>query len=433
MQGYSQYQQTNIEWLGDVPSHWSKKKFKYILREKPRTQNIDLPCGSISFGNVVPKDSEKLTKETKLAYQEVLSGEFLVNPLNLNYDLKSLRTALSEVDVIVSSGYIVLQPESGIDKRFLKWLLFVFDIRHMKTLGAGIRQTISFKDIGNCATYIPPSEEQESVAIFLDRETARIDRLIAEKQTFIGLLKEKRQALISHVVTKGLDPNVKMKDSGIEWTGEVPEHWELKRLKYVGRIQSGIAKGKDNTDKDVVDVPMLRVANVQDGYLDLDDVHTIQIEPRELERYSLQHGDVLMNEGGDNDKLGRGAVWREAISPCIHQNHVFALRMQKIEPEWLELITQSSYAKFYFYYHSKQSTNLASISATNIKQTPLVVPPRNERIQIMNFLNSELSRTQDLYNQVLSSIDLLKEHRTALICAAVTGKVDVRGCKEEAA
>lgn len=433
MQAYSSYKDTSVGWLGRVPEHWKKNKFKYLLREKSKTRNIELPCGSISFGNVVYKDSEKLTDETKLAYQEVLSGEFLVNPLNLNYDLKSLRTALSGINVIVSSGYIVLQSVNVVVDNYLKWLLYVFDVRHMKTLGAGIRQTITFKDIGNCTIFIPSRDEQEAIANFLDRETARIDSLIAEKQIFINLLKEKRQALINHVVTKGLDTDIKMKDSGIDWIGEVPRHWDIKRLKFVGAIQSGIAKGKDVTEKKTIAVPMLRVANVQDGYLDLNDIHDIEIEPHELERYSLKYGDVLMNEGGDNDKLGRGAVWRSQVSPCIHQNHVFALRMNKIEPEWLELITQSSYAKFYFFYYSKQSTNLASISSTNIKQTPLVVPPSKERKEIIKYLSSELSRSQELYDEVLSSIELLKEHRIALISSVVTGKIDVRNHKEKAA
>jgi type I restriction enzyme S subunit len=296
----------------------------------------------------------------------------------------------------------------------------------MKTLGAGIRQTITFKDIGNCTAFLPSPEEQIAISDFLDRETARIDNLIAEKQNFINLLKEKRQALISHVVTKGLNPKVRMKDSGIEWIGEVPEHWVIRKLKYTARIQSGIPKGKDLSNKETISVPMLRVANVQDGYLNLDDIHQIEIEPSELERYSLQYGDVLMNEGGDNDKLGRGAVWREQISPCIHQNHVFAIRTHSIEPEWLELLTQSSYAKFHFYYSSKQSTNLASISSTNIKLTPLLIPPVEERTAIIEYLREEMSKSDTLFNEVAKSVELLKEHRTALISAAVTGKIDVR-------
>jgi type I restriction enzyme S subunit len=426
MHPYTEYQQSDISWLGKVPAHWTKNKFKFLLNDKTKTQNLELPCGSISFGRVVFKDSERLSEETKAAYQEVLSGEFLVNPLNLNYDLKSLRTALADIDVIVSSGYIVLKSLDVVDKEYLKWLLYLFDVRHMKTLGAGIRQTISFKDIADCTVYIPSDTEQKSIATFLDRETQRIDSLIEEKQAFIKLIKEKRQAQISHIVTKGLNPNVEMQDSGIEWIGQVPKHWIVRRLKHTSTLQSGIAKGKDNAGKDTLSVPMLRVANVQDGYVKLDDVHEINVLPHEVERYALKDGDVLMNEGGDNDKLGRGAVWKEQIKPCIHQNHVFVIRVNDIEPEWLGWLTQSAYAKFYFFRVSKQSTNLASISSTNVKEVHLLIPPEDERKLIMEYLKKQTSKLNQLVHDVEQSIFLLKEHHTSLISAAVTGKIDVR-------
>jgi type I restriction enzyme S subunit len=175
-----------------------------------------------------------------------------------------------------------------------------------------------------------------------------------------------------------------------------------------------------------MNVPMLRVANVQDGYLNLNDVHEMAIEPDQLKRYSLKHGDVLMNEGGDNDKLGRGAVWKSKLTPCIHQNHVFAIRPHSIEPEWLDLLTCSSYAKFHFFRVSKQSTNLASISSTNIKETPLVIPPEIERLEIMDYVFKKNKAFEKLEKQSSVQIELLQERRTSLISAAVTGKIDVR-------
>jgi type I restriction enzyme S subunit len=142
----------------------------------------------------------------------------------------------------------------------------------------------------------------------------------------------------------------------------VPAHWEVTRLKFVAAVQTGIAKGKDTAGKQTINVPYLRVANVQDGFLALDDVATIDIEAEQLERYRLCDGDVLMNEGGDFDKLGRGAIWRGEVADCIHQNHVFAVRPHGVRAEWLNRVTSSQYAQFYFMGRSKQSTNLASIS-----------------------------------------------------------------------
>lgn len=272
----------------------------------------------------------------------------------------------------------------------------------------------------------PPQEEQFAITIFLDRKTAEIDALIEKKQKLIELLQEKRTAIISHAVTKGLNPKARMKDSGVEWLGEVPEHWEVKPLKYLCEVRGGVTKGRNFGDVETIELPYLRVANVQDGHLDLTDVATIEIAVSEIERYSLKVGDILMNEGGDNDKLGRGAVWTGKIDPCLHQNHVFAVRPKTIEPEWVALITQSNYAKFYFYQQAKQTTNLASISSSNLKQLPVVVPPKAERLQIMD----HVERTASLLDRILEGIktgaENLKEYRTALISAAVTGKIDVR-------
>ncbi|TXX96137.1 restriction endonuclease subunit S, partial [Vibrio cholerae] len=327
--------------------------------------------------------------------------------------------------------YIVLEPKEQIVER--RYALRLFENKpmqkHLAQLGNGIlqhRAAIKWDDIKPQAVPVPPLEEQRAILYFLDRETQRIDSLIEEKQTFIKLLKEKRQALISHVVTKGLNPNVEMQDSGIEWIGQVPKHWVIRRLKHTSTLQSGIAKGKDNGNKETLSVPMLRVANVQDGYVKLDDVHEINVLPHEVERYALKDGDVLMNEGGDNDKLGRGTVWKEQIKPCIHQNHVFVIRVTDIEPEWLGWLTQSAYAKFYFFRVSKQSTNLASISSTNVKEVHLLIPPADERKIIMEYLEKQTSKLKLLIQDVEESITLLKEHRTSLISAAVTGKIDVR-------
>ena len=204
---YPSYKKSGVEWLGGVPEHWVGSKFKYIFQEKQHTKNMNLPFGAISFGSVVYKeDKANLTDELKENYQEVLQGEFLVNPLNLNYDLKSLRTALSKIDVVVSSGYFVLKLKNNtFNKRYLEYLLYIFDIRKMKTLGAGIRQTLTFRDMAVCDVAIPSACEQTQIASFLDTETTRIDNLIAKQEKLIEKLKEYRSSIISHAVTGKID------------------------------------------------------------------------------------------------------------------------------------------------------------------------------------------------------------------------------------
>lgn len=212
----------------------------------------------------------------------------------------------------------------------------------------------------------------------------------------------------------------KYKDSGVPGLGDIPAHWSLTRLKHVAIVQTGIAKGKDNGDKETIEVPYLRVANVQDGYLKLEDVATIEISSDALARYRLQPGDVLMNEGGDFDKLGRGHVWEGQIEDCIHQNHVFAVRPISVDSEWLNRISGSDYAQFYFMVRSKQSTNLASISSTNLMELPLVIPPASEQKAILQFLNSEIGKIDFLIFEQETLITLLAEKRLATIAHSVT-------------
>jgi type I restriction enzyme S subunit len=283
---------------------------------------------------------------------------------------------------------------------------------------------------------MPPVDEQHAIAAFLDAETARIDALVARQEGLIATLREKRRALISHAVTKGLDPSAPMKDSGVPWLGEVPAHWEMKRLKFIAEVRTGVAKGRDLTGYETVELPYLRVANVQDGYLDLSNVAMITLTKDEVERYLLKVGDVLMNEGGDYDKLGRGYVWQAEIDPCAHQNHVFAVRLHDTScAYWVNLVAQSDYAKKYFISRSKQSTNLASISSSNISEWTVVLPPPQEQSRILAFVQTETAVIDTLIAKAEQFIALLREHRAALIAAAVTGQIDVQGyiAGEEAA
>lgn len=282
--------------------------------------------------------------------------------------------------------------------------------------------------LGRLTFPLAPLPEQAAIAAFLDRETAKIAALIARQERMIALLAEKRQALIAHAVTKGLRADAPMKDSGVAWLGEIPAHWETPRLKHVASVQTGLAKGKDYADRATVAMPYMRVANVQDGYLDLSDIANITVLESEIERYSLRRGDILMNEGGDNDKLGRGAVWEGKIEPCLHQNHVFAVRPhERNDACWLSMLTQASYGKFFFFSRANQSTNLASISQSNLRELPVLMPPKEEREEILAFIKCNKQRIDALIAKAQQAIALMREHRTSLIAAAVTGKIDVRG------
>jgi type I restriction enzyme S subunit len=217
-----------------------------------------------------------------------------------------------------------------------------------------------------------------------------------------------------------------MKESGVKWLGVVPAHWEVARLKHVATVRGGVAKGRNLGDSPTVTLPYLRVANVQDGYIDLTEVAEIEVAVSEVERYSLRKGDVLMNEGGDNDKLGRGDVWNGEIHPCLHQNHVFAVRPSRIVSEWLALLTSSDYAKRFFESRAKQTTNLASISSSNLSELPVLLPPEREQRELLTKVAGRLGPLESAVSRAKAMVELAKEHRSALIAAAVTGKIDVR-------
>ena len=235
---YDSYKDSGEGWIEDVPAHWETRKLKQLFQEKKHRPNLALNCGSISFGEVVEKDDERVPLATKASYQEVSKGEFLVNPLNLNYDLKSLRIGLSDIDVVVSAGYLVMQAKDEMDKRYFKYLLHRYDVAYMKLLGSGVRQTISFNHIANSILVAPPLPEQRAIAAFLDDKCAKIDGAVKIKEVQIALLRERRQIIIQEAVTRGLNPAAPMKDSGIDWIGQIPAHWDLQPMRAFFRFRN---------------------------------------------------------------------------------------------------------------------------------------------------------------------------------------------------
>jgi len=395
---YPEYKDSGVEWLGGVPRHWESVRYKNVFDEKTSIAGTSLPPGSISFGRVIFKDDEFLHEPTKASYQEVLSGEFLINPINLNYDLKSLRTALSEIDTCVSPAYIVLQTKVPSDKNYLKYQLHVFDLFHMKTLGAGVRQTITFGDIGVCFTCIPPLPEQTQIAAFLDSETAKIDTLVAEQRRLMELLKEKRQAVISHAVTRGLNPDAPMKPSGIEWLGDMPEHWEVMVIKRFSTLH----RGHDLTDAERTDgtYPVVTSSGINGTH----------------GSFMAFGPGVVTGRYGSTGKLFyiEDNFWPHNTSLYVSNFHGNTVRFV-----WYSLQTVD------FAAHSAKAA-VPGIDRNDIHVLPVVVPPKDEQATIVAFLESELAKLDTLTTEAQLAIDLLQERRTALISAAVTGQIDVR-------
>ncbi|RWP12295.1 MAG: type I restriction endonuclease subunit S [Mesorhizobium sp.] len=424
---------SGVPWIGDIPQTWSVKKFRFLFRESPEKIEDEVIGEMLSVSGYrgieikqYDDENRRRTDDELIGYRIVRPGQLVVNTMWLNY----AGLGVSSFEGHVSPAYRSYSFLTEVDRRYIHHLmrssLYVLGYTQLLT---GIRPNslqMSREDLMDFPVLLPPLAEQTAIASFLDRETGKIDALVEEQKQLIELLKEKRRAVISYAVTKGINPDAPMKNSGVEWLGYVPEHWTVKPLKLAASVQTGTAKGKDNSGRETIQVPYLRVANVQDGYIDLADVAEIEIPASDLGRYLLRKGDVLMNEGGDFDKLGRGHVWDGQIDPCIHQNHVFAVRPREVSSAWLNMVTSSAYAQFYFMSRSKQSTNLASISSTNVMELPLVLPPPREQVEILEHLHRQLESLSQLGKECNLAVQILQERRAALISAAVTGKIDVR-------
>ena len=383
-----------------------------------------LPMDRVKSGYFIP-NSEKFSKYGS-SYTAFEDGDIVLAKVTPCFENGNIAVAeyLVGGKGFGSSELFVIRPTVA-ERRFLFYYfqssVFKQDGEASMT-GAGGLKRVSPDVLRQHRLPFPSLDVQRLIAAYLDRETARIDRLIAAKERMLALLEEKRAALVSRVVTRGLDPNAPLKPSGQEWLGEIPAHWGLQRLKQLAEVRGGLTLGKQYSG-DLFEYPYLRVANVQDGYLDLEDVLTVEVPASEAASNLLAKGDVLMNEGGDIDKLGRGCVWRDEIAPCLHQNHVFAVRPHSVDADWLALWTSTLEAKRYFESRAKRSTNLASISGSNIKELPVPLPQIEEQLAIRQFLDDRRHRLEKVRSELRHSLRLLTERRAALITAAVTGQI----------
>lgn len=440
---YPEYKDSGVEWLGEIPAHWEVKRLKLGAELNPspleaRTLSQDaevsfVPMEAVGEHGGLDLSRTKTIADVGTGYTYFADGDVVVAKITPCFEngKGALAARLTNGVAFGTTELHVLRALDALDSKYLFYVTLADAFRRLgeaEMYGAGGQKRVPERFIENLKHPFPPGPEQRAIAAFLDRETAKIDALVSRKERLIELLQEKRTALITRAVTKGLDPTVPMKDSGVEWLGEIPAHWEVKPLKALSKLQTGLTLGKKYEGQALTVRPYLRVANVQDGYLDLDDVAEIELPQRDAIRYELRPGDVLMTEGGDFDKLGRGYVWEGQIAGCLHQNHIFAVRpgTELLSPRYLTLIMSSGYGRAYFTATSKQSTNLASTNSTKLRNLPMPAPGLPEQRTITRFLDRETTKIDALVAKVREAIDRLQEFRTALISAAVTGKIDVR-------
>ena len=270
---------------------------------------------------------------------------------------------------------------------------------------------------------VPATAEQRAIANFLDRETARIDALISKKKELIGLLQEKRAVLISRAVTKGLDPDAPMKDSGVEWLGEIPAHWDVAALRY--RYEQTLGKMLDTkriTGEHLV--PYLRNVDVQWDHINVLNLPSMDIRPHEMERFTVRPGDLLVCEGGET---GRCAIWRGEIDTCGYQKALHRLRPLNEDRETPRFLYHMlAVAVAHGAFADGQGSTIAHLTGDMLRAHRFPFPPFTEQRAIVDFLDQETARIDVLVDKANDAVERLKEYRTAVISAAVTGRIDVR-------
>ncbi|MEA9996283.1 restriction endonuclease subunit S [Pseudomonas sp. 10B1] len=442
---YPAYKESGVEWLGEVPSHWTLTPIKHLALLNPRKSDFAgdteqlcsfVPMEKLKTG-VVQLDEVRPIEEVIGGYTYFEDGDVLQAKVTPCFENKNIAIAKGLTNGIGfgSSEINVLRPYQGVNAEYLYYRVQEDSYMSFCTssmIGAGGLKRVPTDVINNFKIAAPEQFEQTQIARFLDHETARIDALIEEQQRLIELLKEKRQAVISHAVTKGLDPTVSMKDSGVEWLGEVPAHWDVKALRYLGECQNGINIGGEAFGSGS---PFVSYGDVhKNDVLPAEVTGLVQSSAEDRQRYSIDYGDVFFTRTSETvDEIGFSATCLQKL-----QNAVFAGFLIRFRPSGNSLTP--GFSKYYFrnqrlriFFNKEMNlVTRASLSQDLLKQLPVTLPPVIEQIKISDFLDKVTAEFASLLEQGLGSIDLLIERRSALISAAVTGKIDVRGWQPSA-
>ena len=448
---YPSYKDSGVEWLGEVPEHWELSRIGYL-------------CGRIGSGKTPRGGSEVYTDngvlfirsqnvydeglrledvafidehtDSEMAWSRVASGDVLLNITGASIG----RTCIVPDDfprANVNQHVCVLRAHDAAVRLTLSLYLKSFFAKTQIELAqtGAARDGLNYSQISAIRIPIPPVDERCSIAAFLDRETAKIDALTAEYRTLIDLLKEKRQGVISQAVTKGLDPTVPMKDSGVEWLGEVPEHWRVGKCGFYLAILSGFAFPSVGFSDDETDTKLLRGINVGVSRLKWDETVYWQRSPDDgMEIYEMRADDLVI--GMDRPLISEGirvAKVKETDLPCLLLQRVASLKVGgQINADYLLGLLSSEMFVAHF---SPDTTGVSvpHISPELISNFVIPVPPVTEQDAIVEIASIETAKLDTLTAEAEQAIALLQERRTALISAAVTGKIDVRGLIEEAA
>lgn len=442
---YPQYKDSGAEWLRETPKHWGMAALKYLVSMKsggtPSKDNLDYWDGDISWASAKDLKVDYLSDTADHITQDAVdAGASLVPAGSLLVVVRGMILAKifpvvqTKTPMAINQDLKALQPKPGIGSRYLSWLLRGAEKESMRRTDEAGHGTKALRmDIwGAMPLPVPPVDEQCVIATFLDRETAKLNELMAEQEKLIALLKEKRQAVIAHAVTKGLDPTVPMKDSGVEWLGEMPTHWQLKRVKHcVNNFDQGWSPQCESYPVASEDEwGVLKVGCVNGGIFNPEENKSLPTELDPLPELGIRKGDLLISRANTRELVGSAAVALRDYPNLLLCDKLYRLRLDGA-------IANTEFVAYYFSIGqargqielsaSGASSSMLNISQATILDMTIALPADEEQKEIVAFIESEQIELKALISEAQHAIDLLKERRTALISAAVTGQIDVRG------
>lgn len=433
---------SGIEWIGEIPEGWEITKIKHIVSSvtdidhfMPDSAEFGIPylmigdlkdlSSSIDWDSskkISIEDYKKLSIKSRPQIGDIIFARYASIGTTCYIDTDRV--------FLVSYACLTIHPSDLIIGKFLSYYLksssFAEDV--LRRTNSNTQGNVGKDSLINATIVLPSIIEQTQIVNFLDAKCSDINAMLSKTRASIEEYKKLKQAVITQAVTKGVRGKREMKDSGVEWIGEIPKEWRKTQLRHCATIKSGITLGKSyRKDTVLIERPYLRVANVQGGYVDLNDLATIEVTPDEDLKYRLHSGDVLMTEGGDRDKLGRGCVWHGEIEPCLHQNHVFAVQTNEavLLPEFLEYLTASDVGRSYFDVTAIKTTNLACTSSSKVLAFTIPLPPIEEQIEIVGFIKKRSLELNKLIMKKELLVQELESYKKSLIYEVVTGKREV--------
>lgn len=425
---YPEYKETGLAWLGPVPRHWeTRPAFGVFVPNNEKNRGMkENTVLSLSYGRIIVKSPEKhhgLVPESFETYQIVNPGYIILRTTDLQNDHTSLRVGMVHNRGIITSAYLALRMTDSVTPDFGFQFLNVWDTsKAIYGYGSGLRQNLDFSHFKRMPVAVPPPSEQAVIVKFLNWSNSRLDKAIKAKRKIIALLTEQKQAIIHRAVTKGLDPNVKMKDSGISWLGEIPDHWEWVPIK---RLLTSMDYGTSEACTASGSIRILTMGNIQKGEIVMPRSGGLDNLPESL---LLLHNDLLFTRtNGNPDLVGKIGIFRGQQSDRVSfASYLVRLRVKRPhDPQWLHMLLNSS--AFWPFARSHALVNLqTNLNSTRYGKFLVPVPPPGEQPRIVEWVGEESKTLNTAISRLEREITLLREYRTRLVADVVTGKLDVR-------